>query len=117
MVRPPVIPHELRPEIERRILVEKQTHRDVLHWLAGQGYICEEKTLRRRCKEWGITRQGVGDDPAVVEYINKQFHTTLNDDETIASQLTGLGYLIIATRVKVVRLAHGWRYRQLTEQQ
>ena len=45
MVRPPVIPHELHAEIERRILVEKQTHRDVLRWLADQSYICEEKTL------------------------------------------------------------------------
>jgi hypothetical protein len=71
MVRPPVIPDELRAEIERQILVEKQTHREVLNWLARHGHICEEKTLRRRCKEWGIIRQGVDDDPAVVKYINK----------------------------------------------
>jgi hypothetical protein len=99
MVRQLVIPHELRSEIERRILLERQTHREVLHWLAGQGYICEEKTLRRRCKEWGITRQGVGDDPAVFEYINRQFHITLNDNKTIAGQLAGLGYLITTKRV------------------
>jgi hypothetical protein len=117
MVRRPVIPDELRLEIERRILVEKQTHRDVLNWLARKGYICEEKTLRRRCKKWGITRQGVDDDPTMVDYINRQFHTTLNDDETIASHLIGLDYSITVTRVKVVRLAHGWRHRQLTQQQ
>jgi hypothetical protein len=99
MVRQSAIPHELRAEIERRILVEKQTHRDILHWLARQGHICEASTLKRRCKEWGITRQGVGDDPAVVEYINKQFHTTLNDDKTIAGQLASLGYSITAKRV------------------
>jgi hypothetical protein len=99
MVRQQAIPHELRAEIEHRILVEKQTHRDILHWLAGQGHICEASTLKRRCKEWGITRQGVGDDPIMVEYINKQFHITLNDDKTIAGQLAGFGYLVITKRV------------------
>ena len=74
-------------------------HRDMLHWLAGQGFICEERTLRRRCKEWGITRQGIGDDSTMVEYINKQFHTFLKDDKTIAAQLAALGYSITTKRV------------------
>jgi hypothetical protein len=105
MVRKPAIPLELRPEIERRILVERQTHTDVLHWLAGQGYICEKKTLMRRCQEWGITQRGVADDPAVVDYINRQFHTTLDNNKRIASQLVSSGYLITAKTVKRIRLA------------
>jgi hypothetical protein len=51
MVRPQAVPDHLKDEIERRIMVEKQTHKDVLHWLATQGYICQLPTLKRRCKQ------------------------------------------------------------------
>jgi hypothetical protein len=70
MVRAQAIPEHLRPEIERRILVEKQPQRDILQWLANQGYVCQAMTLKRRCKQWGITRRGLGVDPAVVSHIN-----------------------------------------------
>ena len=62
---PQAIPEQLRLEIERRILTDKQTHHDVLQWLAEQGlqgYICQIRTLRRRCQEWGISRRGVTED-------------------------------------------------------
>jgi hypothetical protein len=117
MVRPQVIPEQLRLEIERRILTERQSHQDVLRWLAGQGYICQRLTLLRRCKEWGISRRGVTEDPFIVEYINSQFHTTLNDDSTIASQLNSQGYSITASGVKELRLTKSWRHRQPTVQQ
>lgn len=110
MPKAQAIPEQLRPEIERRILVEKQMLTDVPHWLAGRGYICQEKTLRRRYQEWGISRRGLGNDPVMVEYINKQFHTTLNDDETIASHLSASGYSVTASTVARVRLAKGWRH-------
>ena len=51
MVRPQAIPEHVRPEIERRIMVEKQSQQDVLHWLADQGYTCEASILKRRCKQ------------------------------------------------------------------
>jgi hypothetical protein len=51
MVRAQSIPVELRGEIERRIIEEKQTHLHVLQWLAGEGYIYQLKTLERRYKE------------------------------------------------------------------
>jgi hypothetical protein len=117
MVRPQAIPDNMRAEIERRIMIEKQSHKDVLHWLAGEGYICQPLTLRRRCKEWGITRRGLSAEPAVVSHINTQFHTTFDDDKTIASQLNTLGYPTTASTVKDIRLANGWRHRQVTTEQ
>jgi hypothetical protein len=116
MPRPQVIPDQLRPEIERRILTENQSQVDVLHWLAGQGYICQQRTLIRRCKEWGISRRGAGDDLTVLEYIDNQFHITLDNDEKIARQLNALGHLVIAFKVKNLRLANSWRYRQVIQQ-
>jgi hypothetical protein len=117
MPRPQVIPDQLRPEIERRILTEKQSLLDVLHWLAGQGYICQQRTLIRRCKEWGISRRGAGDDLTVLEYIDNQFHTTLDNDEKITRQLNDLGHPVTAFKVKNLRLTNGWRHRQVTKQQ
>jgi hypothetical protein len=117
MPRSQAIPQHLRPEIERRILQERQTHRDVLHLLAGEGYICQKRSLIRRCNEWGISRRGAGDDPVVLEYIDNQFHITLDNDEKIAGQLATLGHSVIASRVKDLRLANGWRHRQPLEQQ
>jgi hypothetical protein len=117
MPPPQVIPDELRAEIERRIVTEKQTHADVLHWLAGEGYICQQRTLIRRCKEWGISRRGVGDDPAVLDLINNQFHTTLDTDDKIATNLATFGYSLSARKVKDIRLANDWRHRQVNDEQ
>jgi hypothetical protein len=87
MPRAQAIPDQLRPEIERRILVDKQSHSEVLQWLAGEGYACVPLTLKRKLKEWGISRRGLAAKPFVVGYIDGQFHTTLDDDKTIATQL------------------------------
>jgi hypothetical protein len=50
MPRAQAIPDQLRPEIERRILVNKQSHLEVLQWLAGEGYVCVPLTLKRKLK-------------------------------------------------------------------
>jgi len=81
-------------EIKRRIMVENQTHKDVLHWLATQGYTCKLPTLERWRKQWGFTRRGLSTEPAVVAYIDARFHSTFDNDETIAEQLNILGYPI-----------------------
>jgi hypothetical protein len=70
MPNPQVIPDELRGDIERRIMVEKQSYRQILQWLAGKGYICTYRTLTRQCQRWSISRQGLGTDVNVVSYIN-----------------------------------------------
>jgi hypothetical protein len=117
MPRAQAIPDQLRPEIERRILVDKQSHVEVLQWLAGEGYVCVPFTLKRKLKQWGISRQGLAAEPFVVGYINNQFHTTLDNDNTIATQLNTRGYPITASGVKEIRLTNGWRHKQATEEQ
>jgi hypothetical protein len=91
--------------------VEKQTHKDILHWLATQGYICQLPTLECRCKQWGFTRRGLSTEP------DARFHTTFDNDQTIAEQLNTLGYPITGATVKNTRLANGWRHRQVTSAQ
>src|SRR2546421_3752652 len=113
MVRSQAIPNHPRDEIERRIMVEKQRHKDVLHWLATQGYTCKLPTLERRCKQWGFTRRGLSTEPAVVA----RFHTTFDNDETIAEQLNTFGYPITGAIVKNARLANSWRHRQVASAQ
>jgi hypothetical protein len=107
MPREQAIPEQLRPEIERRILDEKQTHSEVLQWLAAKGYTCMPLTLKRQYQKWEISRRGVAANPFVVSYIDSQFHTTLNDDSTIASQLESRGYPITASTIQRIRLAYG----------
>jgi hypothetical protein len=117
MPRSQAIPDQLRPELERRIITEKQPHSEILQWLATEGYICTSRTLIRQCQKWRISRRGVAADPFVVGYIDSQFHTTLDDDNTIVTQLNNQGYPITASVVKEVRLANNWRHRQVTEEQ
>jgi hypothetical protein len=117
MPHPSSILEQLRPEIERRIVVDRQPHSEVLQWLAGEGYACIPLTLKRRCKEWGISRRRVSAEPFVVSYIDGQFHTTLDDDVMIASQLKSRGYPITASTVQRIRLTNSWRHRQVTEEQ
>jgi hypothetical protein len=50
-------------------------------------------------------------------YINSQFHTTFDDDITISNQLNALGYSVTASAVKDIRLANGWRHRQVNKDQ
>jgi hypothetical protein len=52
-----------------------------------------------------------------VGYIDGQFHTTLDNDAAIATQLNTRGYPITASGVKEIRLTNGWRHQQVTEEQ
>jgi hypothetical protein len=70
MPPPQAIPEELRAEVERRIMTEKQPHSQVLEWLANEGYPCSAPTLKRQCQKWGISRRGLAADPFVVGYID-----------------------------------------------
>ena len=58
MPRPEVNLDRLRPEIEQRIILRKQSHKEVLAWLAIQGIVINRKTLQRRIIQWGISRHG-----------------------------------------------------------
>jgi hypothetical protein len=117
MPPPQVIPEQLRARIERRIMTEKQPHSQVLEWLANEGYSCSTQTLKRQCRKWGISRRGLAADPLVVGYIDGQFHTTLDNDAAIATQLNTRGYPITTSDVKEIRLGNGWRHHQPTAEQ
>jgi hypothetical protein len=117
MPNPQAIPDDLRGELEHRIMVEKQPYRRILQWLAGEGHICTYRTLIRQCQRWAISRRGLASDPDVVGYINHQFHTTLNNDNAIATALNHEGHPITPSGVKEIRLSHGWRQHQPTQEQ
>jgi hypothetical protein len=53
----------------------------------------------------------------VVGYIDDQFHTTLDNDAAIVTQLNTRGYPITASGVKEIRLVNGWRHHQPTAEQ
>jgi hypothetical protein len=110
MPRPQAIPDQLRPDLERLILLEKQPHSAVLDWLATKGVVCQSRTLKAYCQRWNITRQ-VRFSDAVVSLIDTEFHTTLHDDATIARRLTDQGFSISARQVRSVRTAKGWKHR------
>src|SRR6266516_1577957 len=46
-----------------------------------------------------------------------RFHTTTEDDSTIATKLGAQGLSISASQVKELRLRHGWRRRAGTDEQ
>jgi hypothetical protein len=53
----------------------------------------------------------------MLELINNQFHTTLDNDDKIATNLATFSYSISARKVKDIRLANDWRYRQVNDEQ
>ena len=111
MVRPQAIPDHLRPDLERLILTEKQPQSAILNWLARQGIPCSERTLRVYCQKWGIARRGFISNSTVVSFIEREFHTTLHDDTTIARQLGDQGFPITVRQVTEIRLKKGWKHR------
>lgn len=76
-----------RPAIKQRLLIDHQSHREVLAWLENEGVTITSKTLKRRCKEWGVTRRGLTSDTAVIGQVEQQFFSTHVGDETIAATL------------------------------
>ena len=46
------------------------------------------RTLKNRFKDWGITRRQAALTPAALETVSQLFHTTTDDDDTIAHTLT-----------------------------
>jgi hypothetical protein len=100
-------PH--REEIERRILIQKQSQKEILSWLAGRGIICTRMTLSRYCKSWGVRKNTTSSatDPALLEGIRLAFDTTFDNDETIAKKLAAQGIHTTRNQVEKIRLKHG----------
>jgi hypothetical protein len=75
------------------------------------------RTLRRRCQDWQLSRQGALDQ-ATIERISLEFHTTYHNDAEIAATLnTSLNVPISVWQVKRVRLAYNWRRRAANNEQ
>jgi len=108
MPRVQAIPEQLRPDLERLIIIEKQPNSTVLNWLATKDVVCQERTLRKYCKKWNINRQIPEE---TVSFIDNEFHTTLHDDSTIARLASERGFSISARQVRRLRTAKGWKHR------
>ena len=87
MPRPEVNLDHLRPEIEQRIILRKQSHKEVLAWLATQGIVINRKTLQRRIIQWGISRHGPAAHETAVASVENAFRYTTKDDTAIARDL------------------------------
>lgn len=87
MPRPEVNLDRLRPEIEQRIILRKQSHKEVLAWLATQGIVINRKTLQRRIIQWGISRHGPAAHETAVASVESAFRYTTKDDTAIARDL------------------------------
>ena len=104
-----------RDEIEQ-LFAEGYTHKQLAHWLADRGLVVAPRTIKRRLKDWGLTRQGATEN--ALDTISNLFHTTTDNDEAIARTLTTQGTIVSARQVQQARLANGWRRRdRLPEQQ
>src|ERR1700731_4011317 len=80
-----------RAAIKQRLLIDHQSHREVLAWLEKEGVTITSKTLKRRCKEWGVTRRGLTSDATVIAQVEEQYFSTHASDEAIAATLNAQG--------------------------
>jgi hypothetical protein len=96
-----------RQQIEKRLLVDHQTQKDVVNWLKTEGISVTIDLLKARCKEWGLSRRDAAEDPNIIDRIYERFHTTTENDSTIANRLGDEGLSISARQVKRARLKYG----------
>jgi hypothetical protein len=111
---PPSIDLQLfRDELQDLYLINGYTHQQLIHWLADQGLVVAPRTLKKRFKDWGITRRQAALTAAALETISHLFHTTTDDDDAIARTFTAQGTSVSARQVQQARLTHGWRRRNV----
>jgi hypothetical protein len=113
MPRPRIDIDRFRDEIERRIMVEKQRHKDIIKWLAEQGCTTTKQTLLRRCRGWGASRRPTvsSDDPALIAAIQEQFSSTVDNDTKISNTLNVRGIRTSPNQVNEIRHKHGLHRR------
>lgn len=117
MPRPRIDIDRFREEIERRIMVEKQRHVDIITWLATQGCTTTKQTLLRRCRDWGASRRPTvsSNDPALIAAIQEQFSTTFDNDTTISNTLNARGIHTSPNQVNEIRHQLGLHRRTKDE--
>ena len=113
MPRPALDLDRYRDEIERRVLVQKQRHKDIVKWLEEQGCKTTTQTLVRRCRDWGASRRPSvpSDDPDLIAAIREEFMSTFDNDATISKALKSRGIHTSRNQVNEIRLKQGWHRR------
>jgi hypothetical protein len=106
MPRPRIEIDEFREEIRQRLFSGKQTHAQIAQALEEEkGISVTARFIKDRCKEWGFSRSGLSSNATVLATVSQEFHTTTNNDESIASILNAHG-LPISSR------QGGWAFEQ-----
>jgi hypothetical protein len=103
-----------RDDISQRVFDKRQSHQEVLTWLATERVYISRRTLVRRLAEWKVTWVP---DQAVVDRIHQLYHTTRSSDAEIARSLSAEGINISHWQVERIRWAHGWRRRATNDEQ
>jgi hypothetical protein len=106
---------EFRDEIYKRIFDDGDTHQDIVTYLKNEEDITVTlRTVQRRCAEWGFVQRLRNIPPELTEAVRMSFFDSHLTDAEIAEELQDVGYRVSARRVKVVRLAQGWKRRTNT---
>jgi hypothetical protein len=92
-----------RAAIEQRLLIDHQSHSEVVAWLEKEGVTIAPRTLRRRCNEWGVTRRALTSDVAATAQVEQQYFSTHASDEAIAATLNAQGLHLSAIQVRRAR--------------
>jgi hypothetical protein len=81
-----------RPSSFERLFAAGYTQQQLVQWLADEHDVAVvDRTMRRRLKEWGLVRNEVACTPTALDSIKNLFHTTTDDDATIAHVLNDQG--------------------------
>src|SRR6266516_2935627 len=119
MPRPLTNLEPFREDIQRRILIQKQSQEEILKWLKGKNIQCSKRSLIRRCKEWEASRWTTSSpsNSSLLEAIQNAFNTTFDSDEAIAQKLNSQGLQTTPNQVQEIRLKYGWRRRAANAEQ
>jgi len=118
MPRPRIDLDAYRDEIERRI-AQKHTHHQIRGWLAGRGVNISKTTFSLQMVAWDASRRTrtAGTNAALIEAVERAFHTTNHSDQMIADNITAQGIPTTRNQVEEIRLKNGWRRRANNEDQ
>ena len=107
MVRPTTDLELYRIEIESLLLDQRYTYEQAVQQLKVMGLDVTVRTLKRRCKDWQISRRQLGLDQSVVDKIKWEFHNIFHNDTQIAAAVSSaLGLHLSVWQVQRVRLSH-----------
>ena len=112
MPRPSINLTPFQDEIERRIAAG-ESQNQVREWLATEGISIGRNTISKRIVDWKIGHLSTTSafNPTLISAVEEAFHTTGDDDQTIAQDINTQGIATTSNQVKSIRLAHNWQRR------